>query len=230
MNIKPKQRFIDATRELIAQTNQSQAVVISGVVITTDPEVFNPAVFFSSEWFAEKVSELVREESTLIEVGCGTGIVSIKSALVNPGLTVYATDINNRAKEMTQLNAQNNSVTDRVHAYAGDVFDGLPTDVRADSIFWAMPFGYLDPADSLAGKDSQTFDPSYRAIRKFFTDAKNHLADTGRLLIGFSIDIGHYELLEQIAQETGFALQLLKQTKGMEKDAVSMEIYEAKIR
>lgn len=228
MNIIPKKQFIDATRELIDQTTQSQEVIISGVSITTDPEVFNPAVFFSSEWFAEKISEYVKDELVFIEVGCGTGIVSIKSALSNPNLRVYATDINPRAAEVTHLNAVKNNVGERLKTYFGDVFDGIPPEIQADSIFWAMPFGYLDAEEKLEGKDSQVFDPGYRAIRKFFIDAPKLLKEKGRLLIGFSVDIGHYELIEKIAKETGFKLNLLEQTKGIEKDAVSMEIYEAK--
>lgn len=229
MNTNPKKQFVDSTRELIGITNVPQDVVISGISITTDPEVFNPTVFFSSEWFAEHISSLVKDEDVLIEVGCGTGIVSIKSAKNNLSLRVHATDINTKAVDLTKLNAEKNGVSERVHSYSGDVLDAIPESVKADSIFWAMPFGYLEPEEVLTGRDTQTFDPGYRAIKKFFVDSKKYLREDGRLLVGFSIDIGHFELLKQIANENGFDLKLLEQTKGMEKDAVSMEIYEAKI-
>ncbi len=228
MSTNPKKNFIDSTRELINSTNNSDEVIIYGVKIITDPEVFNPAVFFSSEWFANKVSDLVKNDNYLIEVGCGTGIVSIKSALDNHNLNVYATDINIRAAELTKINAKNNNVLTQVQVYSGDVFDGLPADIKADSIFWAMPFGFLETNDVLVGRDTQTFDPGYRAIRKFFFDSKKFLKENGRLLIGFSIDIGHFELLTEIANENQFNLKILEHTKGMEKDSVSMEIYEAK--
>ena len=229
MNINPKKQFVDSTRELINSSKTSGEAVIAGVSIITDPEVFNPAVFFSSEWFANQISAFVKDESVLIEVGCGTGIVSIKSATVNPNLRVYSTDINTKAAELTKENAKKNNVSERIEAYSGDVLDSIPASVKADSIFWAMPFGYLEPEDSLAGRDTQTFDPGYRAIRKFFADSKSYLKQGGRLLIGFSIDIGHFELLKQIADGNGFNLKLLTQTKGVEKDSVSMEIYEAKL-
>lgn len=229
MNTNPKKQFIDSTRELIGATNAPQDVVISGISITTDPEVFNPTIFFSSEWFAEQVSNLVKNEGVLIEVGCGTGIVSIKSAKINPSLKVYDTDINTKAAELTKLNAEKNAVSERVYSYSGDVLDAIPESIKADSIFWAMPFGYLEPEEVLTGRDTQTFDPGYRAIKKFFESAKNHLKESGRLLIGFSIDIGHFDLLEKIAAQNGFTLKLLEQTKGIEKDSVSMEIYEARL-
>jgi methylase of polypeptide subunit release factors len=229
MNATPKKQFIDATRELINTTTNPETTHVIGLTITTNPEVFNPIVFFSSQWFATELAHLTAQEKVFIEVGCGTGIVSIKSAKENPELVVHATDINPMATETTSLNAKANGVNDRIHTYCGDVFDSVPENVKAESIFWAMPFGLLDPSEPLVGRDWQVFDPGYRAIKKFFATAKSHLTETGRLLIGFSEDIGHMELLEQAAKENGFSLNLLTKTQGVEKDSVSMEIWEGKM-
>lgn len=228
MNIKPKNNFIHSTRELINKTNENSEVEILGIKIITSPEVFNPSVFFSSQWFAEQISKLVNQESVFIEVGCGTGVVSIKCAKENNNLIVYATDINKQAEIQTRINSESNGVLDRVFAFCGDVLDSIPENIKADSIFWAMPFGYLDPKDDLKGRDSQVFDPGYRAIKKFFEDSRKNLKDNGRLLIGFSEDIGHLELLKDIAKENNFDLEIIKKTQGIEKDSVSMEIYEAR--
>lgn len=229
MNIKPKSNFIDGTREIINKDNQVQELSIGDVVIKTHPEVFNPVNFFSSQWFAEKVSNLVSGETVLIEVGCGTGIVSILSAKRNKDLRVYATDISKDASNQTRINSQSNGVSDRVAVYSGDVLDSIPEQVKADSIFWAMPFGYLNPEETLSGRDEQVFDPGYRAIKKFFYDSRKYLKNEGRLLIGFSADIGHLGLFEEISKNNGFSLDLLDKTKGVEKEAVSMEIYEARM-
>lgn len=228
MNINPKEQFIGSTRELINVKKDSETHDLIGLKITTDPEVFDPTVFFSSQWFGDNVSSLVKGEKILIEIGCGTGIVSLKAAKENPELVVYSTDINPSAKETTIKNAELNNLSNQVHAYSGDVFDGLPKDIYADSIFWAMPFGFLNPDEEMTGRDWQVFDPGYRAIRKFFTEAKDHLTGKGRLLVGFSEDIGHLDLLKEIAEENNFSLTLLTNTKGEEKDTVSMEIWEAK--
>lgn len=228
MTIHPKQHFVDGTRQMLALSNDSKEVELCGITITTDPEVFNPDIFFSSQWFAEEITKLVKNEEILIEVGCGTGIVSIKAAKENPSLQVYSTDIIEKAKDLTILNGEKNNVGERVHAYSGDVLDSIPKEVKANSIFWAMPFGYLVPEEELKGKDTQVFDPGYRAIRKFFAEARNFLKENGRLLVGFSVDIGHYDLLEEIVKENGFTLKLLDKTQGVEKDSVSMEIWQVK--
>lgn len=228
MIINPKEQFIGSTRELINESKDQKIAQVLGLTITTDPEVFDPIIFFSSQWFAEQIAQLIKGEKTIIEVGCGTGIVSLKAAKENPDITVYSTDINPKAAEMTTFNAGQNNLSDQVHAFFGDVFDGLPKDIKAESIFWAMPFGFLNPNEELSGRDWQVFDPGYRAIKKFFAEARNYLSESGRLLIGFSVDIGHLELLEEIAKQNNFSLQLLMKTSGVEKDSVSMEIWEAK--
>ncbi|HEY1041384.1 MAG TPA: class I SAM-dependent methyltransferase [Candidatus Paceibacterota bacterium] len=229
MEIKPKMQFINATRELINQSQQPESVTISSVRITTHPDVFNPSTFFSSKWFADQLSHLIHKESIFIEVGSGTGIVSIKCALSNPKLQIYATDISQKAAELTRANATKNGVSGRVVSYSGNVLDALPERIKADSIFWAMPFGYVEPNYTLVGREAQVFDPGYVAIRKFFTDAVKYLKKKGRLIIGFSSDIGHYELLEKFATENGYSLKLLKRITGQEKSNVSMELHEARL-
>ena len=159
MTINPKEQFIGSTRELINVKQEQETHELMGLKITTDPEVFNPTIFFSSQWFGENVSRLVKNEKVLIEVGCGTGIVSLKSAKENPDLKVYSTDINPTATEMTIKNAELNNLSDRVYVFSGDVFDGLLGEIHADSIFWAMPFGFLDPSEVMTGRDWQVFDP-----------------------------------------------------------------------
>lgn len=100
-----------------------------------DPEVFNPEIFFSSQWFAQEIAQMVKEESLFIEVGCGTGIVSINIAKENKSLVVHATDINPRAAQLTHQNAIANKVVDRITTYCGDVLDAILQEIKADSIF-----------------------------------------------------------------------------------------------
>lgn len=228
MKINPKDSFISATRELISMEHIPSEVVVAGIKLKTHPDVFNPAVFFSSEWFANNISSLLTGEKVFVEVGCGSGVVSIKAAIENPYLIVQATDINPEATKLTSENATGNNVKGSISIFTGDVLDAIPNQTQADTIFWSLPFGYLHPEESLTGRDAQTFDPGYRAIKKFFSTARNYLQPAGRLLLGFSSDIGHFELLEKIAEDNQFSLELVTKTSGLEKDSVSMEIYEAK--
>ena len=70
----------------------------------------------------------------LLDLGCGYGPITITLALNAPRATVYATDVNRRALDLTRANAAS--------AGAGNVVVGEPTeiadDVRFDQI-WSNP-------------------------------------------------------------------------------------------
>jgi release factor glutamine methyltransferase len=197
-----------------------------GLKLLIDDEVFNPDIFFSSKWFAENIARFTSHKKSFLEVGCGTGIISLYCAKQNVNLNVYATDINPRASKLTKSNSELNRI-DGVHVYHGDVFDGIPSETKADVIFWSMPFGYLDESEVLNNNDWQVFDPGYRAIRKFFEEAREYLNENGKILFGFSVDVGHFDLIQDIAIENNFELTLINKTNGIEKEDVSMEIWEA---
>ena len=55
-------------------------------------------------------------------------------------------------------------------------------------------------------EEIQVFDPGYKSIRKFFRSAQQHLKPWGKLLIGFSSDMGNLDLLKKIASEYKFEL------------------------
>jgi 16S rRNA G1207 methylase RsmC len=71
---------------------------------------------------------------TLLDLGCGYGPITITLALTAPKATVYATDVNRRALDLTRANAAS--------AGAGNVVVGEPTEipdgVRFDQI-WSNP-------------------------------------------------------------------------------------------
>ncbi len=47
----------------------------------------------------------------LLDIGCGYGAVGITAALLNPGLSVFMTDVNVRAVRLTRRNAEVNRVS-----------------------------------------------------------------------------------------------------------------------
>jgi methylase of polypeptide subunit release factors len=144
-------------------------------------------------------------------------------------MRVTATDINPHASENTKLNAENLGLSKKISVLTGDVLDNIHEEARFDSIFWALPFGFLDPGAQINLEEAQVFDPGYRAIRKFFQTAKDHLKPKGRLLLGFSSDLGHPDLLAEIANEYSFKLVKLKEKAMKEDDEIVFEILEGRI-
>ncbi len=61
-----------------------------------------------------------------VEIGCGTGVISVSLAAELPRLTVHATDINPLAVELAGRNAHTLGVEARVNIHLGSRFDPLP--------------------------------------------------------------------------------------------------------
>ncbi|NNM43708.1 MAG: GTP cyclohydrolase II [Chlamydiae bacterium] len=224
----PKQSSIDQTKSFLNQHRRSDwdKVTIENKEFLIHPNVFHAGVFPSTSWFAEKVSKIVKGTTHFCEVGCGSGVISCFVGMSNPKIRVIATDINPFASENTKLNAERMKLQKRLEVKKGDVLDSIPEGSLFDTIFWALPFGFLDPGTEMDLEDMQVFDPGYRAIRKFFQTARKFLKPNGRLLIGFSSDLGHYDLLEEIAKEFNLKLSKIDERAMTEVDQVKFEILE----
>ena len=71
----------------------------------------------------------------VLDVGCGVGTIAVGLAVASPGIVVDAIDVNGRAVELTNLNAERHGMADRVRACFPDEIDG---DVAYDEI-WSNP-------------------------------------------------------------------------------------------
>ena len=71
----------------------------------------------------------------VLDLGCGVGTIAVGLAVASPGITVDAVDVNERAVELTALNADRHGVADRVRASRPDE---VPADRQFDEI-WSNP-------------------------------------------------------------------------------------------
>ena len=70
----------------------------------------------------------------LLDIGCGTGAIALTMARRSPAATVWAIDVNERARNLCRENAERNDI--------GNVRVGAPDDVPADVMFdtiWSNP-------------------------------------------------------------------------------------------
>lgn len=226
----PKKNSIEQTIDFLRKNSRNDwtQVIIEDQKFAIHPKVFNAGHFPSSNWFASELIPLLKEESDFCEIGCGSGVITTLISLSNHNLKIVATDINPFASENTKLNVEKFGLNSRVEVFTGDVLDSINSEKRFDTIFWALPFGFLDPGTTVGLEEMQVFDPGYRAIRKFFQTAKNYLKSNGRLLIGFSSDLGHPNLLKDLANQYSISLTRIKTKKMMENEQVTFEILEGK--
>lgn len=80
-------------------------------------------------------TEPPRRAGTFLDLGCGYGPIACALAVEAPKATVWAVDVNNRALELTEVNAAAAGVADRVRVALPD---DVPEDVLFDEI-WSNP-------------------------------------------------------------------------------------------
>src|SRR5436190_22478745 len=72
---------------------------------------------------------------TVLDLGCGYGLLATALALACPEATVWAVDVNERALSLTEENARTAGVGDRVRV---SLPEAVPEDVMFDEI-WSNP-------------------------------------------------------------------------------------------
>ena len=153
---------------------------VNGRKFIVYPNVFSPKYFNDSGFFAAKLP--IKKGGSFLEIGCGTGIVSI-FALLRHAATVVSVDINPEACKNTLENASLHRLEKKIRVVRCDLFSGIG-DEKFDVIFWNMPFGFTRKKLSIIEKS--IMDTDYRSIEKFFREADKHLRPNGKIFIGFS--------------------------------------------
>src|SRR5438093_8125741 len=97
---------------------------VEGFELEIFPTVFHPRYFGSSSILARFVACLPLARKSLLDLGCGSGLIGICAA--RAGAVVTAVDINPEAVRCTVTNAQRNGV--RIDAFVSDLFSALAED------------------------------------------------------------------------------------------------------
>jgi SAM-dependent methyltransferase len=121
---------------------------------------------------------------SVIDVGCGTGILSIIAAKLGAG-NVTAVDKSPDVVDVGNHNAQLNGVADKITFYNGDLFGPLPDEIQADVII-----GDVSGIPDALAADSGWF-PSREGggargselPMRMLQDATSRLTERGRLFL-----------------------------------------------
>ena len=149
---------------------------VDKITITKFEGVYEPA---EDSWLM--VTHLPEIKGSILEIGCGTGIISVH--LASKGAQVTAVDLNPKAVEATRFNSTNNGV--RVEVLEGDMFASVGGR-RFGTIVCNPP--YLPPSDekyedsdlALAVEGGPT---GTEFISRFLSDASEHLKENGSIYL-----------------------------------------------
>jgi 16S rRNA G1207 methylase RsmC len=192
-------------REMFSTLKGSSEITeteIDGVRLKILPNVFSPEIFFESQWFARKVSDLAAGKR-LLEVGSGTGIISLFAAL--KGSQVTAVDVNEKAIENTKLNFAEQNLP--VDARLGSVYEPLKETEQYEVIFWNHPFNKTSQNDTDLFLKS-VFDYEYKHLETYIAEGGKHLSPGGKLLLGTS-NIADLKEIERIAAKYNYDFVLV---------------------
>lgn len=140
--------------------------------IGSDPEVYPPSD--DSILLIESLD--VRHLERILEIGCGSGVVSIHCAL--NGCDVTAVDINPCAVELAKRNAAANGA--KIDVRESDVYENV--DGKFDTIVFNLPYLPVDEEGLLAKAWSGGPD-GLGPLPRLLEGAPDHLLPEGRLVV-----------------------------------------------
>jgi release factor glutamine methyltransferase len=137
-----------------------------GLVINVSPGVFHPGFFFSTKILLQYLSTQSLNGKTFLELGCGSGTISIFAA--KKGAQVTASDINTKAVRDAAHNGLANGVTMQV--VHSDLFASI--DQRFDWIVINPPYYPAQPKQEeeyawYCGEEHEYFETLFSDLKKF---------------------------------------------------------------
>ena len=203
-----------AYRELSAGTGGDQTFCYLGRTLVVPPQVM--PIVPMSHLLGEAVLSEVTETDRVLDMGTGSGVNAILAA--SRSVDVVAVDINPHALAAARDNAARNGVAERIEVRHSDVFSNV--DGAFDLIIFDPPFRWFAPRDLL---EAATTDENYRAMTRFFRQARQRLTDRGRMLIFFGSS-GDLAYLQQLIDHVGFQREVLAE-RSLVKDGWQVDYF-----
>ena len=190
-----------------------------GFSIETDEDVYEP----SDDTYLlldalEKID--IDPGFIVLEVGCGTGIVSI--ALSCWAASVVACDINPHAVDICKKNAVRNKAKN-VEVVESDLFSNVSG--RFDLIVFNTPYLPQDSDETVSGEINHAWDggaDGRKVIDKFLSGVSKHLSSSGKVIF-LESSLSDYEKSVKYLESAGFKVKIINRLKLHFEEIVVVE-------
>ena len=183
------------------------------ILLRIPPEVFHPGFFFSTKLLIHNIKNLELENKTFLELGSGSGLISIYAARKNARVT--AIDINPVAVEHLKINGIKNDV--ELQIILSDMFNNVPKQTF-DFIIINPPYYKKDPSTYkdyawYCGENGEYFQSLFGSIADYM-----NAESTVLIILSEHCDL---EMIKSIAGKSNFNLRLVYEKKNiMEKNFI----------
>ncbi len=172
-----------------------------GIEVAISAEVFPPHFTISTKIFLDFIKPLDLENKTFLELGCGSGIISLFAASKSANVT--ASDINQVAIDALKEASIQNEIP--INVVYSDLFENL-TDPSFEYIIINPPYYPKAPQSDkerawFCGEDFEYF-------KKLFAQLPTHIAPNTWMILSEDCEIEH---IKQLAKENGLSFELVLQ-------------------
>lgn len=152
-----------------------------GINVIVHPEVFPPHLTLSTKILLDFIKPMDIESKTLLELGCGSGIISLYAS--KKQAIVTATDINKIALQYLEKASQKNDLN--IEIIQSDLFDNLQNRIY-DYIIINPPYYPRNPKNT---KEKAWFcGENFEYFEKLFKQIPNHITNTSDIFMILSND------------------------------------------
>ena len=187
--------------------------------IETDDLVYNP----SDDTFLLAENLEIKEGQSVLEIGTGSGLVSMYASLLTDDVT--ATDINYNALELAEKNFKLNNIG-TIKLEFGDLFEPVK-DKKFDVILFNTPYLPTDSEDIINDDLNYAFDGGLdgrKVIDRFINEVSNHLNDKGIVQIIQSSLSDNNRTLDMF-DRNGFIAEIAESEKFFFEEIVLINAY-----
>lgn len=176
------------------------------VYTIVQPSVFSPIHTVSTKIFLDFIDDLDLADKKVLELGCGSGIISILSA--NKGADITASDINKIALESLLNVAKEQNL--KVKTMLSDLFKNI-NNIDFDYIFINPPFYPKNPINT--EEKAWYCGENFEYFHNLFEQLPNYLKTNTNCYMILSSDCD-FETIQQLAikHKLSFKIQLKKKT------------------
>lgn len=180
----------------------------NGITVRVNKQVFPPQFTISTKLLLKFLDTLPLQHKTFLELGCGSGIVSLYAA--SKGAMVTATDINKIAVELLKIAAKNNNL--ELDVLYSDLFENIKH-LHFDYIIINPPYYPKNPKNT---KEQAWFcGENFEYFVRLFSELNTHIANHTYMILSEDCDINY---IKKIANNQQIQLNLIQEKTVLKEE------------